>query len=73
MSATGERTKTPAPQKFVLSPTLLDEYLQCLRTMTTYKGKTIASTARHMGVPIKIDEASPGHMVAADGTEAALR
>jgi hypothetical protein len=28
---------------------------------------------KHMGVPIEIDEASPGVMVAADGTEVSLQ
>ena len=31
------------------------------------------SVIKHMGVPIEIDEASPGVMVAADGTEVALQ
>ena len=31
------------------------------------------SVIKHMGVPIEIDEASPGVMVAADATDVALQ
>jgi len=61
------------PQKFVLSPALRDEYLQCLRTMTTNRAKTITAPDRHMGVLIEVAENTPGVMVAADGTEVALQ
>lgn len=61
------------PQKFMLSPAQRDEYLQCLRTMTTNQGKAITAAERHMGVLIEVAENTPGVMVAADGVEVALR
>ena len=60
------------PKKFVLSPALRDEYLRCLQLITIPGGRDMSVT-KHMGVPIEIDEASPGVMVAADGTEVALQ
>ncbi|MBB3642623.1 hypothetical protein [Variovorax atrisoli] len=47
------------PKKFVLSPALRDEYLRCLQLITIPGGRDL-SVAKHMGVPIEIDEASPG-------------
>ena len=60
------------PRKFVLSPELRDEYLRCLQLITIPGGRDMSVT-KHMGVPIEIDEASPGVMVAADGAEVALQ
>ena len=60
------------PKKFVLSPALRDEYLRCLQ-LITIPGERDMSVTKHMGVPIEIDEASPGVMVAIDGTEVALQ
>jgi len=54
------------PRKFVLSPARKDEYVRCLNLITIPGG-------RDMSVPIEIDEASPGVMVAVDGTEVALK
>lgn len=61
------------PQKFTLSPALRDEYLRCLSWVTSNQGKTVAMPDSHMGVRIEVAEASPGLMVAADGTEVALQ
>jgi len=60
------------PKKFVLSPALRDEYVRCLNLMTIPGDRDMSAT-KHMGVPIEIDEASPGVMVAADGAEVALQ
>lgn len=60
------------PQKFVLSPALRDEYVRCLGLLADNKGKAPAMPAKHMGVPIEVSDASPGVMVAADGSEVAL-
>ncbi|WP_445289466.1 hypothetical protein [Variovorax atrisoli] len=61
------------PRKFVLSPALRDEYLKCLSWVTDARVRVTTIPEKHMGVPIEIDEASPGVMVAADGTEVALQ
>ncbi|MDN6885264.1 hypothetical protein QMO14_16790 [Variovorax sp. CAN2819] len=61
------------PKKFVLSPALRDEYLRCLSWMTDLQARADTIPRKHMGVPIEIDEASPGVMVASDGTEVALQ
>ncbi|MFV0677881.1 hypothetical protein [Variovorax sp. tm] len=61
------------PRKFVLSPALRDEYLKCLSWVTDARVRVNTIPEKHMGVPIEIDEASPGVMVAADGTEVALQ
>ncbi|WP_445286518.1 hypothetical protein [Variovorax atrisoli] len=61
------------PRKFVLSPALRDEYLKCLSWVTDARVRVTTIPEKHMGVTIEIDEASPGVMVAADGTEVALQ
>ena len=47
--------------------------MQCLRTMTTNKAKTVNAADQHMDVLIEVAEKMPGLMVAADGTEVALQ
>ncbi|MDR6524606.1 hypothetical protein J2789_007323 [Variovorax paradoxus] len=60
------------PLKFVLSPLLHKAYLRDVALLGDSRGKKMDS-ANHMGVPIEIDEASPGVMVGADGIEVALQ
>ncbi|HSV81197.1 MAG TPA: hypothetical protein VLK85_18530 [Ramlibacter sp.] len=59
------------PEKFVLNPLLHNEYLRCMTLLSQSVGKAIDPTS-HMGVPIEVDENSPGVMVAADGSEVSL-
>ncbi|KQX93888.1 hypothetical protein [Variovorax sp. Root473] len=59
------------PQKFILSTLLHRQYLRdwtLMRQIVT----TRLDPTNHMGVPIEIDEASPGVMIAADGAEISL-
>jgi hypothetical protein len=58
------------PQKFVLTSAQRGEYDKS-RLMCGAAPESIGET-KHMGVPIEIDEASPGVMVAADGAEVSL-
>lgn len=73
LSAHWRANNNAYPQKFVLSPALRDTYLGDLRLLNNNVGKTVTMPAKHMGVTIEVDEASPGVMVAADGTEVALQ
>lgn len=59
------------PQKFVLSPSLHDRYLRDVKLVSQSVGKPI-DPGLHMGIRIEIDAASPGVMVAPDGTEVLL-
>lgn len=59
------------PLKFVLSPLLHKDYLRDVALLGASRGKKL-DPANHMGVPIEIDEASPGVMVAADGAQVSL-
>ena len=61
------------PSKFTLSPALRDEYRRCLGWMTNNHGETPPMPEKHMGVRIEIDKASPGVVVAADGTQVSLQ
>ncbi|MDN6886590.1 hypothetical protein QMO14_23650 [Variovorax sp. CAN2819] len=72
LSAHWRENNNAYPRKFVLSPALRDEYLRNLG-LVTIPGERDMSATKHMGVPIEIDEASPGVMVAADGSEVALQ
>jgi len=56
-----------------LPPRYRDWTMQCLRTMTTNKAKTVNAADQHMDVLIEVAEKMPGLMVAADGTEVALQ
>jgi len=60
------------PRKFVLSPAQREEYVRCLQ-LITIPGERDMSATKHMGVPIEINEASPGVIVAVDGTEIPLQ
>jgi len=73
LSAHWRANNNSYPQKFVLSPALRDTYLGDLRLLNNNVGKTVTMPVKHMGVPIEIDDASPGVMVAADGAEVALQ
>ncbi|MET3464094.1 hypothetical protein [Variovorax atrisoli] len=61
------------PRKFVLSPALRAECLKCLSWVPDARVRVTTISEKHMGVPIEIDEPSPGVMVALDGTEMALQ
>lgn len=61
------------PKKFILSPALCDAYLVDLRLLNNNIGKEVTLPEKHMGVPIEVDEASPGVMLAVDGTETSLQ
>ena len=61
------------PRKLVLSPAMRDECLKCLSWVTDACVRVATIPEKHMGVPIEIDEPSPGVMVALDGTEMALQ
>lgn len=61
------------PQKFVLSPPLRDEYLKNLSWLAENRGIAPPLPEKHMGVRIEVDEASPGVMVAIDGSEVPLQ
>jgi hypothetical protein len=60
------------PQKFVLTPTQLEEYGNCLK-LSSVPGAQDLGVEKHMGVPIEVSESTPGVMVAADGSEVALQ
>lgn len=51
------------PAEVAAAPALRDYYRQCLRTISTNKGKTITAADSHTGVQIEVVENAPAVMV----------
>ncbi|WP_233101539.1 hypothetical protein [Variovorax sp. IB41] len=57
------------PRKFILTPAQHQGYVESRRKGI---GGTSVNVNEHMGVPVELDESTPGVMVAADGSELTL-